>query len=95
MHLPGPLYNTLPWAYAAAGVVLAVSDGPVLYGSGVLLLIAGLAVLRLRHDYRAVGSRRQPAETERIPRLDAEGQTEESEHPTGVGHGNHNNNRVA
>jgi len=50
---PDWLYESMPYFYALAGlVIILISETPAGYGGGVLLLLAAAVILKMRKDYR-------------------------------------------
>ena len=50
---PNWIYRMLPFVYVVVGLAVAVKmDSAIAVASGVLLVIAGLLVLKMRADYR-------------------------------------------
>ena len=54
-------YEALPYLYAIGGAIAILHGGPsILKGSGVLLIVASLAILRLRRVHRRQSIARLP-----------------------------------
>lgn len=63
VHKPDWLYESLPYLYAAAGLIVAlVLPGWAAKFSGLLLISAGITVWKIRRDYRQRARREQEAE---------------------------------
>jgi hypothetical protein len=54
MWLPNWLYHSLPFIYAAIGMLaIYLSDRPTVRGPGLLLVLIAFIILKMRWDYRS------------------------------------------
>ena len=53
MWIPNPIYHILPHSYGlAGGFTIVNAESPMLFGSGLLLVLAGLMAWKLRRAAR-------------------------------------------